>query len=100
MTEKETKIKCNDKNCPFHGTLSTRGRKFVGKVTSAKMDKTAIVSWPHLQKIPKYERYERRTSRVAAHIPECITVKEGDKVEIAECRPIAKTVKFVILRKL
>ncbi len=95
---KETE--CRDKNCPFHGTLKTRGRKFKGRVVSAKMDKTVIVSWSYVHKIPKYERYERRTTKVAAHNPPCINAKENDLVEISECRPIAKTVKFVVLRKL
>ena len=99
MAKENQKTECNDKNCPFHGKLSTRGRKFKGRVISAKMDKTAIISWPYTHKVPKFERYERRTTKVAAHVPSCLSIHEGDEVEIAECRPIAKTVKFVVLRK-
>jgi small subunit ribosomal protein S17 len=47
--------------------------------------------------IPKYERYERRHSRIAAYNPECISAKEGDKVKIVECRPLSKTKAFAII---
>ncbi len=33
---KEPKRKCTDKNCPFHGNLSVRGKLFDGKVTGSK----------------------------------------------------------------
>ena len=29
----------------------------------------------------------------------CIDAKEGDKVRVAECRPLSKTVAFVIIEK-
>ncbi|PIW32222.1 MAG: 30S ribosomal protein S17, partial [Nitrosopumilales archaeon CG15_BIG_FIL_POST_REV_8_21_14_020_37_12] len=31
---------CTDKHCPFHGSLSVRGRLFDGKVTSDKARQT------------------------------------------------------------
>jgi len=39
----------------------------------------------------------KKRSRVAAHNPVCINAKIGDKVRIAECRPISKTKAFVII---
>ncbi|MEM2954588.1 MAG: 30S ribosomal protein S17 [Candidatus Nanoarchaeia archaeon] len=92
--------KCTDKKCPFHSSLRTRGRVFVGNVIATKMQHTAKIEWPYLFYLPKYERYEKRRTRVYAHIPACISVKVGDKVKIAECKPISKTVHFVILEKL
>ncbi len=50
--------------------------------------------------VPKYERYEKRTSSYAAHCPPCIEAKLGDKVRIAECRPLSKTISFVTIEKL
>jgi small subunit ribosomal protein S17 len=91
---------CSDPKCPFHGSLAIRGRILDGIVISAKMDKTAIIRRNHLQYIPKYKRYERRHSHIPAHNPPCIKAKEGDRVNIAECRPISKTVSFVIVEKL
>jgi small subunit ribosomal protein S17 len=97
---KKPKKTCEDRNCPFHGQLSVRGRVFEGVVASAKMDKTVIVRHDYLQYIPKFKRYERRHSRIPAHNPPCLDVKEGDRVKIAECHPISKTVSFVVIEKL
>ena len=48
----------------------------------------------------KYERYEKRTRRYAAHLPTCIGgVSRGDRVRIMECRPLSKTVKFCVIEK-
>ncbi|QQG39232.1 MAG: 30S ribosomal protein S17 [Candidatus Woesearchaeota archaeon] len=91
---------CNDTKCPFHGTLKIRGRTFVGKVTSAKATKTVKVEFERLFNLPKYERSEKRRTRIHAHNTPCITVKEGDKVMIAECRPLSKTKKFVVVEVL
>ena len=92
------KKECNDDKCPFHGSLSLRGRTFIGTVKSAKAQKTIVVGWDRLHYIPKYERYEKRYSKVQAHVPECIDVKEGDVVKIMECRPLSKTKNFVVVQ--
>ncbi len=91
--------RCEDERCPFHGTLPVRGRTFEGTVESTKMERTAVVSWEYAEKLPKYERYERRNTRVNVHNPGCINAEEGDTVTIAECRPLSKTKKFVIVEK-
>ena len=88
---------CNDEKCPWHGKLSVRGRVFQGNVKSAKTHGTVIVEWGYHRFVKKYERYERRKSRVVAHNPECIRAKEGDDVVIAECRPLSKTKRFVVV---
>ena len=97
---KEPKKTCQDRNCPFHGELAVRGRVLDGVVATTKMDKTVIVKRDYLHYIPKYKRYERRRSRIPSHHPPCINVKEGDVVKIAECRPISKTVSFVIVERI
>jgi small subunit ribosomal protein S17 len=100
ITLKKPKKTCNDRNCPFHGELPIRGRILDGYVVSAKMDKTAIVKRDYLHYVPKFMRYERRHSRIPSHNPPCIDAKEGDRVVIAECRPISKTVSFVVVEKM
>jgi small subunit ribosomal protein S17 len=82
---------------PFNGTLTVRGSVIVGTVVSAKMQGTAIVEKQHERKDVKYERIEKRTRRYAAHVPSNIDVKAGDEVVIAECRPLSKTVNFVVV---
>ncbi|MEM5882914.1 MAG: 30S ribosomal protein S17 [Candidatus Aenigmatarchaeota archaeon] len=96
LPEKE----CKDEKCPFHGKLKIRGKILEGKVVSAKSSKTVIVERNYLLYIPKYERYERRRSRIPAYNPECINAKEGDIVRIAECRPLSKTKSFVVVEIL
>jgi len=108
MVESEVKTKgnnsssdaCDDVKCALHGKVEARGRIFTGLVISDKMQKTVTVEWPRLFYLPKFERYEKRRSRVKAHNPPCISAKVGDMVKIAECRPVAKTVAFVIIEKL
>jgi len=94
------KHKCNDIKCPYHGTLSLRGRQFSGTIISTKMRKTAIIEFERLQFFKKYERYEKRKTRLKVHNPECINTKEGDVVNVIECRPLSKTKNFVIIQKL
>lgn len=88
---------CDDPNCPFHGILAVRGQIIKGKVVSDKMDKTVIVEKERLMYIRKYERYEKRTTRLPAHKPPCIDVDVGDEVMIMECRPLSKTKSFVVV---
>ncbi|MEM2872834.1 MAG: 30S ribosomal protein S17 [Nitrososphaerales archaeon] len=91
---------CNDKFCPFHGSLSVRGRILEGKAVSIKARDMAIIEREYLQYIKKYMRYEKRRSKIHAHLPPCLGVKEGDSVKIAECRALAKTISFVVVEKL
>lgn len=97
---KKPKKTCDDTNCPFHGELPIRGRVLEGVVVSAKMDKTVVVERNYLLYIPKFMRYERKNSRIPSHSPPCIEAREGDRVTIAECRPISKTVSFVVVGKV
>jgi small subunit ribosomal protein S17 len=93
----EPEEECEDPKCAWHGKLSVRGRVFKGRVKSAKTHNTAIVEWGYHRFVRKYQRYERRKSRVTAHNPPCMKAKEGDDVVIAECRLLSKTKSFVIV---
>lgn len=92
---------CNDPKCPFHApNIRVRGRIFEGTVVSTKPANTAIVQWGRRVFLPKYERFEKRQSKVNAHAPPCLHVKKNDTVTIGECRPISKTKKFVVIKKV
>ncbi len=91
---------CEDKNCPFHGSLPVRGQVISGIVSSTKMQNSILVKKEFMHYVPKYERYEKRSSKIIAHCPPCIKVNVGDKVRIAECRPLSKTVSYVTVEKL
>ena len=91
---------CTDPACAAHGKLPVRGRIFTGKVTAARMQRTATIESERRHFIPKYQRYEKRRTVIKAHNPDCISAKEGETVRIAECRPLSKTKNFVIIEKL
>ena len=91
---------CTDKYCPFHGELPVRGAVLNGTVVSTKMQGTVAIEKEYLKYVPKYERYEKRTSRYLAHSPPCIEAKTGDKVSIMECRPLSKRVSYVVVEKI
>ena len=93
-------LACDDRNCPIHGDLKVRGRIFVGIVLKSGSQKTSTVAWERSHYIPKYERYERRRTKIHVHNPPCINAKEGDVVKLAECRPLSKTKNFVIIEKV
>ncbi len=100
MAKAKQEKQCEDKNCPKHGSLRTHGRVFRGTILEAKAAKTATVQWQRKYFLPKFERYERRFTRIHVHNPECIAAKKGDIVEITSCRKLAKTKSFVITQKV
>ena len=96
---KPPKKACEDKNCPFHGSLKLRGRMHFATVKSSKAHRTATVEWPGTTYLAKYERYQKRRTKIKVHNPDCIAAEKGDYVKIAECRPLSKTKNFVIVEK-
>jgi small subunit ribosomal protein S17 len=91
---------CNDKKCPFHSNLSVRGGITRVKVVSTAMVNSAVVQREFRRFNKKYERYERSIATYHVHLPECLDVKQGDEVLMAECRKIAKTISHVIVGKV
>jgi len=90
---------CSDDNCPFHGELAVRGQVIEGRIASTAMEKTVVVEREYDVYVPKYDRYMKRRSRVAAHAPPCIELHEGDTVRIAETRPLSKTKSHVVVER-
>ena len=88
---------CKDPRCPIHGSLKVRGNVFVGKVISAKPDKTVTVERKLVKYLRKYERYKKMKSKIYAHNPECINAKEDDFVRVGETRKLSKTKSFVVM---
>jgi small subunit ribosomal protein S11e len=86
-----------DRKCPFTGNVSIRGRLMRGVVISTKMRRTVIVRRDYLHWIAKYRRFEKRNSKIPAHCSPAFVVKEGDIVQIGECRPLSKTVHFNVI---
>ncbi len=91
--------KPKESNVPPRG-IPTRGMVLEGVVVSDKMQKTVTVKAEYIVKVPKYERMKRRHTKVKARNPPEINAKLGDWVRVAECRPLSKTVHFMVIEKL
>ncbi|DAC15248.1 MAG TPA: 30S ribosomal protein S17 [Candidatus Poseidoniales archaeon] len=90
-----------DENCPFFGSLRLRGQVLEGIVAKLGMQGTIIIERNNVRYMKKYERYEKRTGTVAAHLPSCIgEVELGDRVKVMECRPLSKTVSFCVIENI
>jgi len=91
---------CDDKKCFMHGSLSVRGGRLTGKIVSTKGKHTVIIERSIINYIPKYRRWAREHSRIAAHNPPCVSAKLGDQVRIGETRKISKTKSWTIVQIL
>jgi small subunit ribosomal protein S17 len=63
--------------------------ELIGKVTSAKMEKTIIVEVQRLVQHPKYRRVVRISKKFYAH-DEKRQAKQGDVVKIVSSRPLSR----------
>src|SRR5665213_693411 len=72
-------------------------RKIEGVVASDKGEKTIKVIIAYQTRHPKYGKYLKRRSVLHAH-DEKNEAKEGDTVELTECRPMSKTKHHRLLR--
>ncbi|MBQ9018354.1 30S ribosomal protein S17 [Candidatus Saccharibacteria bacterium] len=69
----------------------------VGVVTSDKRDKTITVSIVSRETHPLYRKQYTKTRKYTAH-DENNEAHEGDRVEIAETRPISKTKAYTLVK--
>ncbi len=88
---------CDDQHCPFHGNLPVRGSVFDGTVTKVAMTLTVVVRRDLVRRDRKFERLKRVSHKYSVHAPPCVGAKVGDKVRVAETRPLSKTVSFVLV---
>ena len=91
---------CQDPDCPFHGSLRIRGKLLTGKIASVSAKNLAVVQREWFQYNKKYLRYMKKRNKLHAHLPPCMELKIGDSVTVAECRPISKTVSFVVVERM
>ena len=72
-------------------------RKLVGRVVSDKMQKTVTVRVERRVRDPMMGKIITRSKKYHAHA-ESNEYKEGDLVEIAECRPLSRTKSWKVTR--
>jgi small subunit ribosomal protein S17 len=70
-----------------------------GIAVSTKMDKTVVVSVVERVRHPRYHKTLQRTKRFYAH-DATNDVREGDKVRIAETRPLSKQKRWRVVEVL
>jgi len=69
----------------------------VGVVSSDKRNKSCTVVVAYQSRHPKYGKYIRHTSKFHVDDPKNLA-KVGDRVQIANCRPISKTKSWRLVR--
>ena len=72
-------------------------RKLVGRVVSDKMQKTVTVLVERRVRDPLMGKIVTRSKKYHAHCADD-GAKQGDLVEIAECRPLSKTKSWAVTR--
>lgn len=99
--KKEKNIDCKDVKCPIHGHAKLRGRTFRGTVIK-KFEKRVVIGFERTVYIRKYERYAKAKTKLHARLPDCLNqmINVGDYIEIRECRPLSKIIKYIVVRKV
>ena len=92
---------CNDRDCPFHGNLKSRGRYFEGKVVS-KFPRRVAIEFERMIYVKKYERYAKSKTKIHARLSDCLDkeINVGDVIKVQECRPLSKIIHFIVVRKI
>ena len=82
---------------PRAASSAKNQRKLVGRVVSDKMQKTVVVKVERRVRHPEMGKIITRSSKYHAHVATG-EFRQGDLVEIAECRPISKTKSWTVTR--
>ena len=78
---------------------ATSKRTLIGRVVSDKMDKTVTVLVERRVKHPMYDKIIVRSKKYHAH-NKGNEAKQGDLVEIQECRPLSKSKSWSVSKLL
>ena len=73
----------------------SRPKVLRGVVVSTKMKDTIVVKVERFEKVAKYQKYVKISKKYKAH-DAGNTKKEGETVDIIECRPISKDKHFKV----
>jgi small subunit ribosomal protein S17 len=79
--------------------MESKKTELIGKVVSAKCDKTITVLVETYRKHPLYKKRVKYSKKYYAH-DEQNTAKEGDTVLIVSTRPLSKTKRYELVKVL
>jgi len=71
-------------------------KSVVGRVVSDKMNKTIVVEIERIVRDPRFGKFLKKYSKCYAH-DEKREAKTGDRVEIAETRPLSKSKRWRLI---
>jgi len=72
-------------------------RRLIGRVASAKMQKTVVVEVVRFKRDNVYKKYVKVRKRYKAH-DEASEYRAGDQVEIEEHRPLSREKRWKVVR--
>ncbi len=88
----------NQENAAAGADAASKSTKtLTGKVVSNKMQKTITVAVERYVPHPTYGKYQRRTTKLLAH-DENSESREGDIVDIEQCRPLSRHKSWRLVR--
>lgn len=79
--------------------MNKSGQKFIGQVSSNKMQNTVVVRVEAVKVHPKYQKRYKVFKKFVADTAG-VEYAIGDRVEILESKPISKTKRWTVLRKV
>jgi small subunit ribosomal protein S17 len=79
--------------------MPNKRRRLIGRVSSAKMDKTIVVKVDVAKRHPVYDKVLHETRKYYAH-DEQNQAQEGDLVQIVESRPLSRLKRWALERIL
>lgn len=99
--QKKEKAKTAGAKSKGKSNIGARGRTFSGKVIR-KFPKRITIEFERMVYFNKYERYAKFKTKLHARLPESLEdeINIGDRVEVRECRPLSKTIHFIVIRKI
>jgi len=74
-------------------------KSVVGRVVSDKMNKTIVVQVERIVRDPRFGKFLKKYSKCYAH-DEKREAKKGDRVEVAETRPLSKSKRWRLVKVL
>lgn len=75
--------------------MPNKRRRLIGRVASARMSKTIVVTVNVAKRHPVYDKVIRETRKYYAH-DEDNQAHEGDLVQIVESRPLSRTKRWAL----
>ena len=96
--KKESTTSANSKKI---NQVKLRGKTFEGTVVN-KLHGRVTIEFDRLMYVSKYERYEKRKTKIHARLPKELdsTINVGDWIEVAECRPLSSIIKAIVTKKI